>query len=110
MKKFVIEDGGGLRVIILPDGARPITAADEEKLAEIEQARLAREEAYREKLRKSEELQRVRERIAELKRYLERTDYQAIKFAEGEMSESEYAPIKAQRVAWREEINVLERA
>lgn len=47
-------------------------------------------------------------RIAELKRLLSETDYQAIKYAEGWLSEEEYAPIKAQRQAYREEINELE--
>ena len=36
------------------------------------------------------------------------TDYQAIKYAEGQLTEEEYAPIKAQRQAWRDEINLLE--
>lgn len=47
-------------------------------------------------------------KIAELKYKLMQTDYQAIKYAEGQLSEEEYAPIKAQRQAWRDEINVLE--
>ena len=47
-------------------------------------------------------------RISELKRLLAETDYQAIKYAEGHISEQEYAPIKAQRQAWRDEINQLE--
>jgi len=47
-------------------------------------------------------------RIAELKRYLSDTDYQAIKFAEGELPEEEYAPIREDRKAWRAEINEKE--
>lgn len=47
-------------------------------------------------------------RIAELKCKLSETDYQAIKYAEGLISETDYAPIKAQRQAWRDEINALE--
>ncbi len=46
--------------------------------------------------------------ISELKMKLTTTDYKAIKYAEGEMSESEYAPIKAERAAWRARINQLE--
>ena len=46
--------------------------------------------------------------IAELKQKLRDTDYQAIKFAEGELSEDEYADMKAQRRAWRDRINELE--
>ena len=47
-------------------------------------------------------------RIAELKSLLRDTDYQAIKYAEGLISEEDYAPIKIQRQAWRDEINELE--
>ena len=47
-------------------------------------------------------------RIAELKQKLQDTDYKAIKYAEGELSVEEYAETKAQRRAWREEINKLE--
>ena len=47
-------------------------------------------------------------RIIELKQKLQETDYKAIKYAEGELSEEEYAETKAQRRAWREEINKLE--
>ena len=46
--------------------------------------------------------------IAELKANLSATDYKAIKYAEGLISESDYAPIKEQRQAWRERINELE--
>lgn len=46
--------------------------------------------------------------IEELKQMLLNTDYQAIKYAEGELNEEEYAPIKAQRKEWREGINRLE--
>lgn len=47
-------------------------------------------------------------RIIVLKRYLAETDYQAIKYSEGAISEEEYADMKAQRQAWRDEINELE--
>lgn len=46
--------------------------------------------------------------IRELKNYLASTDYQAIKYAEGELSAEEYAPVKEQRRAARAEINQLE--
>ena len=49
-----------------------------------------------------------KKRIAELKSLLKATDYQAIKYVEGFISETDYAPIKAQRQAWRDEINALE--
>lgn len=49
-----------------------------------------------------------RERIIELKTLLKDSDYKAIKYAEGAISESEYMLTKAQRQAWRDEINTLE--
>jgi len=50
----------------------------------------------------------IREQIATLKQNLADTDYQAIKYAEGQISEQDYAPIKAQRQTWRDQINQLE--
>lgn len=47
-------------------------------------------------------------RISSLKAKLNATDYKAIKYAEGLLTAEEYAPIKAQRESWREEINRLE--
>lgn len=56
-----------------------------------------------------EKVKRLTEKkITELKQQLENTDYKAIKFAEGEISEEEYEPIKQQRKAWRLEINELQ--
>lgn len=49
-----------------------------------------------------------KKRINELKALLQETDYQAIKYFEGFIIETDYAPIKAQRQAWRDEINALE--
>lgn len=46
--------------------------------------------------------------IKNLKMQLEATDYQAIKYAEGWLTEEEYAPIKEQRQTWRTNINELE--
>ena len=46
--------------------------------------------------------------IEELKLKLLNTDYQALKYAEGHLSEEEYAPIKEERQAWRDKINELE--
>lgn len=46
--------------------------------------------------------------IQSLKQMLADTDYQAIKYAEGWLTETEYAEVKAQRQAWRERINELE--
>lgn len=53
-------------------------------------------------------IEETRARIIELKRKLSETDYQAIKYAEGFISETDYAPMKALRQAYRDEINRLE--
>lgn len=47
-------------------------------------------------------------RINELKHYLNSTDYQAIKFSDGAISEEDYAPIREQRKDARAEINAIE--
>lgn len=46
--------------------------------------------------------------IFELKEELNRTDYKAIKYAEGVMTDDEYQPTGIQRQAWRHRINELE--
>lgn len=53
-------------------------------------------------------LNKLEIKIINLKAKLRNTDYRAIKYAEGLLSEEEYASIKAQRQAWRDEINKLE--
>ncbi len=55
-----------------------------------------------------EDISPVLEEIAGLKEELSRTDYKALKYMEGWLSEAEYTPIKAQRQALRERINELE--
>mgnify|MGYP006967161806 CR=1 FL=1 len=50
----------------------------------------------------------VEQQIEFLKQKLKDTDYKAIKYAEGAISEQEYAEIKALRQSWRDEINRLE--
>lgn len=49
------------------------------------------------------------QKISELKQNLTATDYKAIKFAEGILTAEEFAETKAQRQAWRNEINQLEK-
>ena len=46
--------------------------------------------------------------ITQLKKQLSDTDYKAIKYAEGQISESEYASIRAERQGYRDQINELE--
>lgn len=52
--------------------------------------------------------QRAIKEIKELKQKLSDTDYQAIKYAEGWLTEEDYLPIKIQRQEWRNRINELE--
>lgn len=59
--------------------------------------------AYREKNEQTTE-----SKIAELKQMLADSDYKAIKYAEGLISDEEYMPIKAERESWRKKINRLE--
>lgn len=47
-------------------------------------------------------------KIKQLKQMLADTDYKAIKYAEGYISAEDYAETKAQRQAWRNQINELE--
>lgn len=57
---------------------------------------------------KPSEIEEAKRQILKLKSNLSATDYQAIKFAEGELSAEDYAEMKAQRAEWRKEINELE--
>ena len=50
------------------------------------------------------------ETISLLKNNLSNTDYKAIKYAEGELTEEEYEETKQQRRKWRDEINELEKS
>ena len=46
--------------------------------------------------------------ITQLKKQLSDTDYKAIKYAEGQISEDEYSKIKSERQGYRDRINYLE--
>ena len=54
--------------------------------------------------------QAINREISELKRKLSDTDYKAIKYSEGWLTDEEYAEAKAQREQWRKRINELEEA
>lgn len=58
---------------------------------------------------KSEERKYITFKIDELKEKLQNTDYIAIKFAEGILTEEEFSQTKLQRQLWRDEINELEK-
>ena len=47
-------------------------------------------------------------RIRELKQLLASQDYKTIKYMQGELTEEEFAEVKAQCKSWRDEINKLE--
>ena len=53
-------------------------------------------------------IEQYQSEIVELKKYLFDTDYKAIKFAEGEITESDYQEVKSQRHDARVRINELE--
>ena len=55
-----------------------------------------------------EDITPVLEEIEELKGELSATDYKALKYMEGWLTQEEYAPIKAQRQQIRDRINELE--
>ena len=74
--------------------------------AELEIMRLAQLE-YEQQLQRQAEIDEIQRKISEAKAKLSQTDYQAIKYFEGFISDADYAPIKAQRQAWRDEINAL---
>ena len=75
--------------------------------AELETMRLAQLE-YEQQLQRQAEIDEIQRKIDETKAKLSQTDYQAIKYAEGFISETDYAPMKALRQAYRDEINRLE--
>ena len=49
------------------------------------------------------------EELMELYSKLTYSDYQVIKYVEGELTEEEFIPIKAQRKQWRERVRQLEK-
>lgn len=55
-----------------------------------------------------DDIQAINSEINELKKKLFDTDYKAIKYSEDLLTDKEYAEVKAQRQAWRDEINRLE--
>ena len=56
----------------------------------------------------NDDIQAINREISELKKKLFDTDYKAIKYAEGLLTNEEYVEIKVQRELWRKRINELE--
>lgn len=87
-------------------------AEREAREAQEREERARREEEERQEYEAEEEkrqpLRAIEDEIAGLKEQLENTDYQAIKFAEGWISNEDYSSMRAQRQSWRDEINLLQ--
>lgn len=56
----------------------------------------------------NDDVQDINREINVLKKRLFDTDYKAIKYSEGWLTDEEYAEVKAQREEWRKRINELE--
>ena len=78
------------------------------ELVEMTPSEIATMEAERIAYESSREFKEMR--ISELKAQLSATDYKALKFMEGWLTDEEYAPIRAERQSIRDEINRLEAA
>ena len=57
---------------------------------------------------KTDEIVSINKQIQELKQKLSDTDYKAIKYSEGWITEKDYVEVKQQRENWRSIINKLE--
>ena len=56
----------------------------------------------------NDDIESINREINVLKKRLFDTDYKAIKYSEGWLTDKEYAEVKAQREEWRKRINKLE--
>lgn len=106
---YVIDnENGSKQKIVIPDNAHIMTEEDSAYF----QAKADEATAQRNKAVQigniNEEIVGFKQQIAKLKRNLASTDYQALKHGDGFLTDDEYAPVKAQRQVWREEINLLE--
>ncbi len=66
------------------------------------------EEKRKQWIVKLQQIGSLKRKICVLKQNLSRTDYQALKFSDGALTEGEYASMRTQRQAWRDEINAAE--
>lgn len=66
------------------------------------------EEKRKQWIVKLQQIGSLKRKICVLKQNLSRTDYQAQKFSDGALTEEEYASMRTQRQAWRDEINAAE--
>lgn len=56
----------------------------------------------------NEKNMKIQGEINAMQQLLKNTDYKALKYAEGALTESEFADTKAKRAEWRARINELE--
>lgn len=109
----------GNRETAIQSGYIEITDADYADLVETKKmwqgGVIVDDPAYSERKRQRDEeeaerqaRQKIIDEINDLKRHLSETDYIAIKYSEGWISDEDYAETKAQRQAWRDRINELE--
>lgn len=57
---------------------------------------------------KADSIASINQQIRELQEKLAATDYQALKYSEGWITEKDYTEIKANRQSWRDTINQLQ--
>ena len=57
---------------------------------------------------KADSIASINQQIRELQSKLSATDYQALKYSEGWITEKDYTEIKANRQSWRDTINQLQ--
>lgn len=108
---YILEKENGTRQkIIVPDEARLMTADDEQYFQQkADEATGRRNKADAIRLL-CDDINSAQSQIRRLKRLLDETDYKLNKFLEGELTEEEYEPVKAERKEWRRQINELEDA
>lgn len=106
---YVIDnENGSKQKIVIPDNARLMTEEDNAYFQAQADEATARRNLAIQIGNINEEIVGLQVQIATLKRNLANTDYQALKHIEGELTAEEFAPVKAQRQSWRDEINALE--
>lgn len=106
---LIVENENGTKQrIVVPDNAREMTEEDvayfNQKAEEELKKRNRNEQIYA----LSGEIADVHNQIFDLKNKLSKSDYKLFKVMDGEMTEEEYSPTKAERATWRAKINELE--
>lgn len=103
LKNAIPETSGYIFVESLPqvNHYRQYMAVQNNSLVVINMTLSAEQEKFVIRMETSEEM-------AELKAKLSASDYKTLKFVDGALDETEYAPIRAERAALRAKINELE--